>query len=164
MIRKTAKTRNPVRKTPARRATAGRTRTPAKRRSAGAKSGNQMWRMLNNLQVSLFRTRKTQKKQTATQKKAIRKNKKAIRQIRWISIPGAFMGAVALVYLFYVVHVMERSMSSISTDIHHMEGYIAGISQDTYTMSRDMHSMSRGVGTMSRAAEPMSRMRRMMPF
>ena len=158
MTRKAAK--KPVSRKPAAR----RSRAPARRRSASKKPSGQIWRMLNSLQVSLFKTRKAQRKQAATQKKAISKNKKAIRQVRWISIPGAAMGAAALVYLFYVVHVMERSMSSISTDIHHMRGYMANMSDDTYYMSRDMGRMSRGVNTMSRAAEPVSMMRRMMPF
>ncbi len=139
-------------------------RSRAPRRRTRKKQSGQIWRALNRLQAGLFKTRKNQRRQASAQKKAISKNRKAIRRIRWISIPGAAMGAAALLYLFYVVHVMERSMSSISADIHTMQGYMAGISEDTYYMSRDMGRMSRGVRTMSRAAQPMSAMRRMMPF
>ena len=58
-----------------------------------------------------------------------------IQRIKLFSLPGALIAAAALIYLFYVVHIMERSMTSMSSDMGYMRGYIATISLDTRTMS-----------------------------
>ena len=45
-----------------------------------------------------------------------------IQRIKLFSLPGTLIAVAALIYLFYVVHVMERSMNSMSADMHQVPG------------------------------------------
>jgi len=65
-----------------------------------------------------------------------------IQRIKIFSVPGTLIALVAMGYLFYVVNVMERSMTSMSTDMHDMRGYIANISGDTRNMSQGVLNMN----------------------
>ena len=64
-----------------------------------------------------------------------------IQRIKLFSLPGTIIAVAALIYLFYVVNVMERSMTSMSADMHRIENHIAGIGQDTNQMSGGVVSM-----------------------
>ena len=65
-----------------------------------------------------------------------------IQRIKFFSLPGTIIAVVALGYLFYVVHVMERSMTSMSSDMHNIQGTIADIGQDTRQMSGGVLEMN----------------------
>jgi methyl-accepting chemotaxis protein len=65
-----------------------------------------------------------------------------IQRIKLFSLPGTVIAVAALIYLFYVVHVMERSMTSMSADMHEIRGHIADIGVDTKHMSGGVVSMN----------------------
>ncbi len=112
-----------------------------------------------------------------------------IRRVKWLSVPTGLLAIAGLVYVFYVVHIMERSMTSMSADMQHISKHIATMSEDTRgmtdniaTMSQSMNridyrmaNMDRNMGQLSYSmvpigkaahkAEPMmSAMRTFMPF
>lgn len=90
---------------------------------------------------------------------------------RWIAIPGVIIAVIAVVYMFYVVSVMESAMTNMSSnmqfmqkDVSHMaasmvdmSGHIASISQDTGNMSGDMGELNSSVGHMSKDLNLLSR-------
>ena len=85
-----------------------------------------------------------------------------IQRIKLFSVPGTLIATAAMVYLFYVVHVMESSMTSMSKDMHHIQGYIANISGDTHNMSDGVaqmnHQMAQMNGSMSNIDQQMTDM------
>jgi tape measure domain-containing protein len=58
-----------------------------------------------------------------------------IQRIKLFSLPGTLIAIAALIYLFYVVHIMERSMTSMSADMNQIRQHIASIGNDTHAMS-----------------------------
>jgi uncharacterized protein YoxC len=68
-----------------------------------------------------------------------------IQRIKIFSLPGTVIAIAALVYLFYVVHVMESSMTSMSADMHRIEGHIAAIGQDTTNMATGVNDMNQNI-------------------
>ncbi|KRT54970.1 hypothetical protein [endosymbiont of Ridgeia piscesae] len=72
-----------------------------------------------------------------------------IRRIKFLSVPGTIIATACMVYLFYVVHVMETSMTSMSDDMHHMRGYISSISGDTRVMSSNVVTMNNHMADMN---------------
>ncbi|MET0007483.1 MAG: hypothetical protein ABW109_06420, partial [Candidatus Thiodiazotropha sp. 6PLUC4] len=68
-----------------------------------------------------------------------------IQRIKLFSLPGTLIAIAALIYLFYVVHVMESSMTSMSADMHKIQGSIAAIGQDTSTMSVGVTDMNENI-------------------
>ncbi|MES9969649.1 MAG: hypothetical protein ABW092_06410 [Candidatus Thiodiazotropha sp.] len=65
-----------------------------------------------------------------------------IQRIKLFSLPGTLIAVAALIYLFYVVHIMERSMTSMSTDMNQIRHHIASIGSDTHTMSGGVTQMN----------------------
>jgi methyl-accepting chemotaxis protein len=65
-----------------------------------------------------------------------------IQRIKLFSLPGTLIAVAALIYLFYVVHVMERSMNSMSADMHQIQNHIATIGGDTGQMSSGVVEMN----------------------
>lgn len=65
-----------------------------------------------------------------------------IQRIKLFSLPGTLIAVAALIYLFYVVHVMERSMNSMSADMHQIQINIADIGSDTAQMSNGVVVMN----------------------
>jgi len=65
-----------------------------------------------------------------------------IQRIKLFSLPGTLIAIAALIYLFYVVHVMERSMNSMSADMHQIQVHIADIGSDTAQMSNGVVVMN----------------------
>jgi len=61
---------------------------------------------------------------------------------RWIAIPGMIIGIIAIIYMFYVVSVMEKAMTSMSSDMGHMQLAVGNMSQKMDGMSQDTRSMS----------------------
>lgn len=109
-----------------------------------------------------------------------------IQRIRLLTIPVTIVAVASLGYLFYTVHIMGRSMSSMTLDIHHMRGSMQEISGDTRAMSenttamnqqmnhmngnlthlnRNVDTMGQDVGNMSHSVSPfMNGLRSFMPF
>jgi len=98
---------------------------------------------------------------------------------RLIAIPGVVLAVVGVIYMFYVVSIMENAMTNISANMHlmqldvgNMSGNISAISQDTNTMSSNMQKLNGNVGHMSRdlnvlthnVAPAMKGMRDVMPW
>lgn len=77
---------------------------------------------------------------------------------KWIAIPGTVMGVVAVIYMFYVVSVMETAMTSMSKDMQKMTASVS-------TMNRNVGQMTRDMNVMTRASAPvMNGMRDVMPW
>lgn len=72
-----------------------------------------------------------------------------IQRIKLFSLPGTVIAIAALIYLFYVVHVMERSMTSMSADMHQIQGHIAAIGDDTGRMSGGVVEMNQQMAQMN---------------
>jgi uncharacterized protein YoxC/uncharacterized coiled-coil protein SlyX len=72
-----------------------------------------------------------------------------IQRIKLFSLPGTLIAITALIYLFYVVHVMERSMNSMSADMHQIQGHIAAIGDDTRQMSNGVVAMNSEMAEMN---------------
>ncbi len=65
-----------------------------------------------------------------------------IQRIKLFSLPGTLIAVAALIYLFYVVHIMERSMTSMSADMSQIKHHIASIGTDTNAMSGSVMEMN----------------------
>jgi len=105
---------------------------------------------------------------------------------RLIAIPGTILAIVGVIYMFYVVSVMESAMTNMSTNMHLMQldvGSMSGnigdmsrnisaISQDTNSMSGNMQKLNGNVGHMSKdlnvlthnVAPAMKGLRNVMPW
>lgn len=57
---------------------------------------------------------------------------------RLIAIPGVIIGIFGVLYMFYVVTIMESAMSSMSVNMHHMQ-------KDVGSMSGNMGEMTQGI-------------------
>lgn len=98
---------------------------------------------------------------------------------RWIAIPGMVIGITAIIYMFYVVSVMEKAMTSMSEDMHEMQFAVVnmsekmdGMSVDTHSMNASMEKLNHNMGQMSKdmnvmtyyVSPTMKGMRTMMPW
>ncbi len=105
---------------------------------------------------------------------------------RLIAIPGTIIAVIGIIYMFYVVSVMEAAMtdmsanmqlmqkdvSSMSGSVGNMSGNIATITQDTNAMSGNMGKLSGNVSHMSQdlnvlthnVAPAMKGLRNVMPW
>ena len=75
---------------------------------------------------------------------------------RWIAIPGVIIAVTAIIYMFYVVTVMETAMTSMSEDMHNIQFAVVnmsdkmdGMSQDTGSMNTNMQQLNGNIGQMS---------------
>ena len=92
-------------------------------------------------------------------------HREQVRRTRLIAIPGVITAIVAVVYMFYTVHVMEKAMTSISQDMRAMKGSMDTVSVNTSGMSNNMAYMRRDMGVMTHNVAPaMNGMRQMMPW
>ena len=94
-----------------------------------------------------------------------------MKRVKLMSIPVTVLSVVAVVYLFYVVRVMETAMTSMSQDMHQITAAMDVISEDTSSMSfntakmnthmeamnMNMGYMNANVGTMRHDMHTMSR-------
>ncbi len=93
-------------------------------------------------------------------------------RLKRLAIPGMVIAVLAVIYMFYLVTVMEGSMKSMSEDMRAMRGTMSEITteintmgQDTRTMSNNMAVMSQEMTHMSRTVAPaMTGLRRAMPW
>jgi hypothetical protein len=85
-----------------------------------------------------------------------------LKRVKLMSIPVTVLSLVAVVYLFYVVRVMETAMTSMSMDMHQITAYMDTMSVDTHAMSGNttniysqMEAMNRNIGNMNVAVNGM---------
>jgi hypothetical protein len=84
---------------------------------------------------------------------------------KWIAIPGVILGIVAVIYMFYVVTVMEEAMTSMSKDMLQITASVKTMSQDTRALNVNMGHMSRDMNVMTRNVAPaMNGLRNVMPW
>jgi len=79
-------------------------------------------------------------------KYAEKDQEREIRRVKWMSVPTALLAIAGLVYIFYVVHIMERSMTSMSADMQQISGHILTMSEDTRSMTGNIATMSNSMG------------------
>jgi len=72
-----------------------------------------------------------------------------LKRVKLMSIPVTVLSLVAVVYLFYVVRVMETAMTSMSQDMHQITAYMDGMSVDTNAMSGNTANMSSQMSAMN---------------
>jgi len=72
-----------------------------------------------------------------------------IKRVKLMSIPITLLSLVAVVYLFYVVRVMETAMTSMSQDMHHITAYMDVMSVDTHAMTDNTANMSSQMSAMN---------------
>ena len=88
---------------------------------------------------------------------------------KWIAIPGSIMAVVAVIYMFYVVTIMEKAMSSMSNDMQHITVSVNNMSGRMDTISQDTRALNVHTGQMNRVmnnnvAPAMNGMNRVMPW
>ncbi|RDH80784.1 MAG: hypothetical protein DIZ80_17325 [endosymbiont of Galathealinum brachiosum] len=88
---------------------------------------------------------------------------------KWIAIPGATMAVVAVIYMFYVVTIMEEAMSSMSNDMQHITSSVNNMSTRMNTISEDTRALNVHTGQMNHVmnqnvAPAMNGMNSMMPW
>jgi len=88
---------------------------------------------------------------------------------KWIAIPGSIMAVVAVIYMFYVVTIMENAMSSMSNDMQHITSSVNNMSGRMDTISQDTRALSVHTGQMNRVmnnsvAPAMNGMNNMIPW
>ncbi len=72
-----------------------------------------------------------------------------LQRVKWLSIPVTLLSVIAIVYLFSVVRVMERSMTSMSGNMHQMTSYMEVITGDTSELSANTANMTQHIGSMN---------------
>ena len=72
-----------------------------------------------------------------------------LKRVKLMSIPVTVLSLVAVVYLFYVVRVMETAMTSMSQDMHQITAYMDVMSVDTHAMSDNTGNMSSQMSAMN---------------
>lgn len=72
-----------------------------------------------------------------------------LKRVKLMSIPVTVLSLVAVVYLFYVVRVMETAMTSMSQDMHQITAYMDVMSVDTHAMSGNTGNMSSQMNAMN---------------
>lgn len=87
------------------------------------------------------------------------------RKTRLLAIPGMIIALLALVYMFYTVHVMEVAMTSMSHDMDNIKVAIENMSTDTKVMTANTGQMTRDINILTHNVAPaMTGMRQMMPW
>ena len=74
-----------------------------------------------------------------------------MRRVKWLSVPVGVIAIAGLIYIFYVVHVMENAMSSMSEDIHDMGKNMSAMSTDTRNMSNNITEMNENIAHMDKS-------------
>jgi len=113
--------------------------------------------MTRDFNVHLQRTFKSMHEELEEREKILDRKLKSIdsshsyeiKRVKLMSVPIMFLTLVAIIYLFYVVRVMETAMSSMSQDMKHMTDYMAMITKDTRDLSINTGSMVTSVNEMN---------------
>jgi hypothetical protein len=99
--------------------------------------------LVKDLNIHLQRSFKSMHRQLEEREKLLDRKLKGIdrshtqelKRVKLLSVPLAVISLVAIVYLFYVVRVMEVAMSSMSQDMKQMTAYMETITDDTHALS-----------------------------
>ena len=84
---------------------------------------------------------------------------------KWIAIPGIILGVFAVIYMFYLVSVMETAMTSMSKDMRYITTSVETISHDARALNVNMGQMTRDMNIMTHNVAPaMNGMRNAMPW
>jgi len=78
------------------------------------------------------------------------------RSVKLLSVPVTLLSLIAIVYLFYVVRVMETSMTSMSQDMHMMTAYMETITTDTTALSANTQIISVNTDDMTQSVSDMN--------
>jgi len=113
--------------------------------------------MARDFNVNMQRSFKTMHKELEEREKLLDRKLKSIdsshsheiQRVKLMSVPIMILTLVAIVYLFYVVRVMETAMTSMSQDMKHMTHYMETITQDTHALSINTESMVTSVDNMN---------------
>lgn len=76
---------------------------------------------------------------------------------RLIAIPGIIIAIIAIIYMFYVVTIMEEAMTSMSGDMHKIQIAVKDMSNNMNMMSTDTNSMNRNMTHLNNNVSLMSR-------
>lgn len=68
---------------------------------------------------------------------------------RLIAIPGVIIAVTGIVYMFYVVSVMESAMTSMSLDMHQIQQSVGTMSENVGQMSAEITIISDNTGSMN---------------
>jgi len=79
------------------------------------------------------------------------------RRNRFIAVPGVIIAITGIIYMFYVVSIMESAMTSMSQDMHEIQESVGGMSGNIGTISSDTKSMSTNMQALNGNTLQMSR-------
>lgn len=79
------------------------------------------------------------------------------RRNRFIAVPGVIIAITGIIYMFYVVSIMESAMTSMSLDMHQIQQSVGGMTDNIGTISRDTNSMSSNLQALNGNTMQMSR-------
>ncbi len=128
--------------------------------------------ILKSLSDSLMRdhelTLKEMQEQSELQDRKIedltRIEEKRARRSRWLALPGMVLAIIAIIYMFQVVKVMEKAMTSMSGDMNqmnlsvgNMSSKMDGMASDTGSLKQSVADMTGLMGEMSTNTASMSR-------
>ena len=113
--------------------------------------------MARDFNIHLQRSFKTMHKELEEREKILDRKLKSIdhlhsheiKRVKLMSVPIMILTLVAIVYLFYVVRVMETAMSSMSHDMKQMTSYMSTITEDTHALSINTEAMVSSVDEMN---------------
>ena len=113
--------------------------------------------MSRDFNINLRRSFKTMHKELEEREKLLDRKLKSIdhlhsneiKRVKLMSVPIMMLTLVAIVYLFYVVRVMETAMSSMSQDMKQMTSYMSTITEDTRALSINTEAMVSSVNDMN---------------
>jgi len=89
----------------------------------------------------------------------------SIKRTKIIAIPAFILGTISIIYMFYTVHVMEKSMTQISQDMTHMRKDMNNLTANVTTMSANIGGMRQDMNILTHNVAPaMNGIRRMMPW
>ena len=78
----------------------------------------------------------------------VEERKLELQRFKWMSVPIGILSAIGIVYIFYVVYVMEGAMSNMSSNMTAMTGDISVMSENTGSMSENMTNVTAALGNM----------------
>lgn len=79
-----------------------------------------------------------------------------LRRVKLLSFPAIALALACLGYLFYVVHVMEKSMSSMAGNMTVMRGSMENMSGHTGSMSDNVAAMNQQMGKMNSSMDKLN--------
>ena len=68
-----------------------------------------------------------------------------LKRTKIIAVPAVILAFLALIYMFYTVHVMEKAMTQMSQDINNMRKDMTQLTRNVGAMRQDMTLLTRNV-------------------